>query len=150
MKQLSTKEKLQELLTYYNANRRVGHTQLMWDGANAAHCAVMTMDDKVYQQMTKNRGPFTRGITLNSLDLLKGLNWPVIWDNSGIVDLISICLREIDTLEKKLVGTTPEAETSKDAEIVKLKKINQNLVQVLETLNGSIDREIKMAKIGGE
>ncbi len=143
MKQLTTKEKLQELLAYYNTNRRVGHTELLWSGANAAHCLIVSMDDKVYQSITKNRGPFTQGITLDSLDLIKGKNWPIAWDNSGIVAMLTMCYREIDILESKLKGTTPEAETSKDAEIVKLKKINQNLVKVLENLNGSIEKEIE-------
>ncbi len=150
MKTLSPKEKLQFLLDYYNKNRRVGHTELLWSGANAAHCLILTLDDKVYQSITKNRGPFTQGVTLNSLDLMEGRNLPVAWDNSGVVALLTESLREIDRLEKLSAGTMPEAETGKDKEIVKLKKINQNLVQVLETLNGSIDREIKMAKIGGE
>ncbi len=145
MKTLTTKEKLQFLLAYYNKNRRVGHSQLLWDGANAAHCLLVTMDNKIYQQLTKNRGPFTQGVTLDSLDLMEGRNWPVAWDNSGVVALITESLREIDRLEKLSAGTTPEAETSKDTEIVKLKKINQNLVKVLENLNGSIEKEIEAA-----
>ncbi len=145
MKIFTTKEKLQFLLAYYNKNRRVGHSQLLWDGANAAHCLLVTMDNKIYQQLTKNRGPFTQGVTLDSLDLMEGRNWPVAWDNSGVVALITESLREIDRLEKLSAGTTPEAETSKDTEIVKLKKINQNLVKVLENLNGSIEKEIEAA-----
>ena len=87
---MKIKTKLQELITYYEVTRGVGHSRILHDGIDSSLDAILI----------KMRGPNTKNnISINSLNRLRGRKNPLALDNSVLYYLLKGALEEINRLE---------------------------------------------------
>jgi hypothetical protein len=99
---MKTKEQLNRLLAYFQANRRSGHTTAMMEGAKNSGCLVLARNQNE-AGFIKDLGPKGEVIALPAIHLsLTGTNLPLLIDNSAITEILASSLTEISRLESKV------------------------------------------------
>ena len=98
------KDKLHELICYYDITRRAGHTHGMLEGANYIdNPLILTHDTQMATHIKKLlRSP--KGVvvkSINSPSCLRGFRRPLFIDNAALMVLFKEAVNEIKRLEHR-------------------------------------------------
>ena len=98
---MKIKEILNELLTYYNVNRGVGHTTLMKKGVDNydGDKIIVCYNYKHANAIGLNKNDV---VTIHNLKNLRGIKSPIIIDNAAMVIILQDAINEIEKLEKEI------------------------------------------------
>ena len=95
-------DEIREILAYYDANRRAGHTSAMKKGSLNSDCFVLVAceKDKENLSLRKNKDSV---ISIGQIKngVLRGYTKPLLIDHAALYKLLSSAVREIDSLTEK-------------------------------------------------
>ena len=98
------KSKLKSIVDLYTVLRQCGHTTAVLEGAKNTNAIVIThhngMGDYI-DELTENK---VKTVSINSLERLRGMRTPIVFDNAALMELASDALREINKLESTITS----------------------------------------------
>ena len=97
------KEKLKHIIHYYGKTRRVGHTKTMIRGAQNVDKVMVLGANEDHVRLLKREIPNSYCVSITNLDSFRGVNYPLLIDNSASDSLMRESLFEIDRLENRSV-----------------------------------------------
>lgn len=90
---------LEEVLVYYLKTRSVGHTKLMQKGIKNEDCIILAETLAQASNLRVEKKQFY--ISIQKLDI-GGYRFPLVWDNSALIWLISEVLRDMNKKDKTI------------------------------------------------
>lgn len=97
---MKTLKKLEELLTYYTINRKVGHTTLLKEGTknHQGKKFVLCHCKRDYQFLEVKPEEV---ISVENIEALRGCNTPLILDNDAMIVILSESIKKINELKEE-------------------------------------------------
>jgi hypothetical protein len=101
---MKIRDQLNEIKTYYEMTRQVGHTTGMLNGVKQSNHGIVLVPNMGCVDVIKQKLPYPSKITfvsINSKHGLRGANLPLFIDNGTLWVLFSKAVEEIDRLKSK-------------------------------------------------
>lgn len=108
MLSMNIKDKLKELICYYQTTRCVGHTTGMLEGANYTDKALILTHDTNMANQVKQLIGSPKSVVVNSINsphMVRGFKRPLFIDNAALMVLFKEALNEIEQLEQRASET---------------------------------------------
>lgn len=99
------KSKLEEIVTMYTVLRQCGHTTAVVEGAKNTNAYVIVHHNSMGGYIDGLTDKSVKWRSVNSLESLRGIRAPMVFDNTTIFELAKDSLREIERLELELEKT---------------------------------------------
>lgn len=124
--------KLEDLLRYYDANRRVGHTTLMVEGIGSAGepFFLLAHEHGYAKRILRDAGKCSLGIPLSWASLggyrSQGMRVPMAIDNSAMMHILNDCLdlvrRQHEIIDVRVAHKTRELFDDRNSVLVSYNK----------------------------
>ncbi len=144
---MNIKEKLQAILSYYQVNRKVGHTQAMIRGTqNVDNVIILTEGTRT--QWKNDPAARNKYVDINSFNgnELRGHKLPLVIEHTAIESLFSEALNKIAELEHIISHISAESGNLAydiqeiEKENTDLHKENENLAAAIERLEEELEK----------
>ena len=110
---MNIKEILRDLVAYYAATGRVGHSTALMEGVANTESVAVIIPNYRHARALAAKAPKALPVPVGNLQLLKGQRTPLVIDNQVIEMLLSEALAEIERLEFQC-DTLSEARRADD------------------------------------
>ena len=97
---MDIKDKMREVVRYYERNRQEGHTTVIKKIAKAEDAVILARD--LIHKRTLQDHPQNRDLVIRTIDGIQTHRGPMILDNATIYSFFSEAISRIETLEAEL------------------------------------------------